>query len=104
MELQIQLSLYFTTLYFKTTLIIRTLIWSQLCVLLNLHFKTTCSIRPHFHGRIGGLKIEGPLYCDIKTLEWRNHFLVSFPMAGSVRAVAHFGNIQFIYDCLNLNV
>ncbi len=29
----------------------------QFCVLLNLYFKTTCSIRP-----MGGLKVEGPLF------------------------------------------
>ncbi len=28
----------------------------------DLNFKTTCSIRPHFFGPMGGLKIEGPLY------------------------------------------
>ncbi len=34
-------------------------------MLLNLYFKTTCNIRPHFHGAMGGLKIEGPLYGDV---------------------------------------
>ncbi len=28
----------------------------------DLYFKTTCNIKPHFLGPIGGLKIEGPLY------------------------------------------
>ncbi len=28
----------------------------------NLYFKTTCNIRPHFLGPMGGLKIEAPLY------------------------------------------
>ncbi len=28
----------------------------------DLSFKTTCDIRPHFLGPMGGLKIEGPLY------------------------------------------
>ncbi len=28
----------------------------------DLYFKTTCNIRPHFLGPMGGLKIEGPLY------------------------------------------
>ncbi len=32
------------------------------CVLSNLYFKTTCNTRPHFHGTMHGLKIEGPLY------------------------------------------
>ncbi len=27
----------------------------------DLYFKTTCKIRPHFLGPMGGLKIEGPL-------------------------------------------
>ncbi len=31
-------------------------------VLNDLYFKTTCNIRPHFLGPMGGLKIEGPLY------------------------------------------
>ncbi len=32
-------------------------------ILLNdLYFKTTCNIRPHFLGPMGGLRIEGPLY------------------------------------------
>ncbi len=35
----------------------------------DLYFKTTCNIRPHFLGPVGGLKIEGPLYmaCDLRT-------------------------------------
>ncbi len=33
-----------------------------LCVLNDLYFKTTCNIRPHFLGPMGGLKIEGLLY------------------------------------------
>ncbi len=28
----------------------------------DLYFKTTCHIRPHLLGPMGGLKIEGPLY------------------------------------------
>ncbi len=28
----------------------------------DLYFKTTCNIRPHFLGPMGGLKIKGPLY------------------------------------------
>ncbi len=32
-------------------------------VLLNIYFKTTCSIRPHVYGLMGGVKIKGPLYC-----------------------------------------
>ncbi len=27
----------------------------------DLYFKTTCNIRPHFLGPMGGLKLEGPL-------------------------------------------
>ncbi len=30
----------------------------------DLYFKTTCNIRPHFLGLVGGLKIEGPLYSN----------------------------------------
>ncbi len=41
-----------------------------LYVLNDLYFKTTYSIRPHFLGPIGGLKMEGLLYkfsnpCDV---------------------------------------
>ncbi len=28
----------------------------------DIYFKTTCNIRPHFLGPMGGLKLEGPLY------------------------------------------
>ena len=31
----------------------------------DLYFKTTCSIRPHFLGPMGGLKIDGPLYFSL---------------------------------------
>ena len=34
----------------------------RFCVLLNLYFKTNFNIGPHFHGPVGGLKIEGLLY------------------------------------------
>ncbi len=34
----------------------------QFSVLNDLYFKTTCNIRPHVLGPMGGLKIEGPLY------------------------------------------
>ncbi len=37
----------------------------QFSVLNDLYFKTTCNIRPHFLGLVGGLKIEGPLYCAL---------------------------------------
>ncbi len=33
-----------------------------LCTVNDLYFKTTCNIRPHFLGPMGGLKIKGPLY------------------------------------------
>ncbi len=61
----VQWSLYFTTLYIMTIFNIRPLIFCskvQFCVPLNLSYRTTCTIRPHLHGPIGGLKIEGPLY------------------------------------------
>ncbi len=57
----IQSSLYFTTLYFKTTLDYKTARFGpkgQFSVLNDLYFKTTCNIRLHFVGPIGGLKIE----------------------------------------------
>ncbi len=58
-------SLYFTTIYFQTTLDYKTA-WfgpkGQFCVLNDFYFKTTCNIRPHFLCPMGGLKIEGPLY------------------------------------------
>ena len=61
----IQWSLYFTTLYFKTTPDYKTA-WfgpkGQFSVLNDLNFKTTCNIRPQFLGHLGGLKREGPLY------------------------------------------
>ncbi len=31
-------------------------------MLKDLYFKTTCNIRAHFLGPMGGLNIEGPLY------------------------------------------
>ncbi len=34
----------------------------------DLHVKTTCNIRPHFLGPMGGLKIEGPLYSETSVL------------------------------------
>ena len=65
MRIHVQWSLCLTTLYFKTTLIIRPPIVAPKCnfehnVLLNLYFKATCGIRRQFHGPMGGLKIEGP--------------------------------------------
>ncbi len=61
----IQYSLYFTTLYFKTTLDYN-IAWfvpkGQFSVLNDLYFKTICNIRPQFLGPMGGLKMEGPLY------------------------------------------
>ncbi len=38
-------------------------------VLNDLYFKTTCNIRLHFLGHMGGLKIEGPLYISQKGVE-----------------------------------
>ncbi len=58
-------SLYFTTLYFKTTLDYKTIQFDPkvpLCVLNGLYFKTTSNIRRHFLGPMGGLKIEALLY------------------------------------------
>ncbi len=61
----LQLSLYFTTLYFKTTLDYKTA-WfgpkGQYSVLNDLYFNTSCYVRPHFLCPMGGLKIEGPMY------------------------------------------
>ncbi len=58
---------YFTTLYFKTILIIRPLdlVPKSNFLCNDLYFKTTCNIRPHFLGPMGGLKIEGPLYVKL---------------------------------------
>ncbi len=41
----------------------------------DLYFKTTCNIRPHFLGPMGGLKIEGPLYAIYGTtsVKWLNY-------------------------------
>ncbi len=38
---------------------------SNFCVKCPLFFKTTCNIRQHFLGPMGGLKIEGPLYFHV---------------------------------------
>ncbi len=61
------MSIYVTTRYFKTTLIIiRPLNWTPKCGLLGLakfYFKTTCYVRPHFQGSAGGLKTQGALFC-----------------------------------------
>ena len=61
MILHVQWFLYFTTLYFGITWIIR-----PPTLVINVHFlcyvKTTCHIRPHLQGPMGGLKLEGPLY------------------------------------------
>ncbi len=35
----------------------------------DLYFKTTCNIRAHFLGPMGGLKIEEPLYIILGTNE-----------------------------------
>ncbi len=45
------------------------LIWSERTIfcIKSLYFKTTCNIRPHFLVPKGGLKIEGPLYCNLPT-------------------------------------
>ncbi len=61
----IQWSLYFTTLYCKTRLDYNTAWFGpkrQVSVLSDLYFKTTCNIRPHFLGPMGGLKMEELLY------------------------------------------
>ncbi len=38
----------------------------------DLYFKTTCNIKPHLLGPMGGLKIEGPLYTWYKILGSQN--------------------------------
>ncbi len=43
-----------------------------LCVLNDLYFNTNCSIRPHFLGPMGGLKIEGLLYLKKQLLIEQN--------------------------------
>ncbi len=82
-QYRIQWSLFFTTLYFKTALIIRPPILApkvQFWVLLNLYFKTTCSIRPQFHGPMGGFKIEGPLYVYI-SVNFNNTDMYTYQVA-----------------------
>ncbi len=68
----VQWSYYFTNFYFKTTVIIRLPILVPSTIfyaLLNHCFKTTCNIRPHFHGPMSVLKIEGPMYmCTNKSI------------------------------------
>ncbi len=61
----VQLFLYFTTLYFKTTIECKTAWIGPKGQFLDLYFKT-CNIRLHFLGPMGGLKIEGPLYTCYK--------------------------------------
>ncbi len=73
---RLQLSLYFTTLYFKTTLDYKTTQFGPkvpLYVLNDLYFKTTCNIRPHFLGSMGGLNIEGLLYTTVQHMDWQAH-------------------------------
>ncbi len=41
----------------------------------DLYFKTTCNIRPHFLGPMGGLKIYGPLYMEMCTDQTMTHTL-----------------------------
>ena len=57
----VQWSLYFATLYFKTALIIRPSIFVTKCDFVY-YFKTTCSIRPHFHGPMRVCELDGSLY------------------------------------------
>ncbi len=40
-----------------------------------LYFKTTCSIRSHFLGPMGGLKIKGPLYVVVTSI---SHTVLTF--------------------------
>ncbi len=40
----------------------------------DLYFKTTCHIRPHLLGPMGGLKIEGPMYRDVTKYVWLQKF------------------------------
>ncbi len=69
----VQHSLYFTTLYFKAPFIIRLVDlvpkgnFFVLNMLNDLYFMTTFNIRPHFHGPMSGLKIEGPPYLQVFT-------------------------------------
>ena len=66
-SIQVQWSLYFTTLYFKTSLDYKTA-WfgpkGKFFVLNDLYFKTTCNIRPLFLGPMGGLIIEGSVFTE----------------------------------------
>ncbi len=39
----------------------------------DLYFKTTCNIRPHLFGPMGGLTIEGPLYMYNVHVCWQVH-------------------------------
>ncbi len=56
--------LLFYNPYFKTTLDYKTTQFGPK-VLNDLYFKTTCNIRPHFLGHMGGLTIEELLYTMI---------------------------------------
>ncbi len=52
------------SLYFETSLDYKTAEFGpeeEFSVLNDLYFETTCNIRPHFLGPMGGLKIDRPL-------------------------------------------
>ncbi len=57
----VQWSISFATLYLHDLKTIQFGGKVQICVQPNLYFKTTCNIRPHCHGPMGGHKIQGGL-------------------------------------------
>ncbi len=57
----------------------------------DLYFKTTCNIRPHFVGPMGGLKIEGQLYFFLNIWEKRFYVRLQKQMIHTVE-VKHFQN------------
>ncbi len=80
---------YNPLLYFQTSLDHKTAQFGPkvpLCVVNDLYFKTTCNIRPHFLGPMGGLKREGlpyPISCfcrlcvtqTLETYSFQNNYL-----------------------------
>ena len=114
-EYGIQWSLYFTALYFKTTLIIRPPNLVSKCYFLcttDLYFKTNCNVRPHFHGAkfIGGLKIEAPLLWNrseewLKQLSYKNCIVlkdqsVLLRFRNHTSGITHYTGISIIvYKC-----
>ncbi len=72
----------------------------------DIYFKTTCNIRPHFLGLMGGLKIEGPLYIAFQTLSQVNKTYMVLAVLANVALSCSFKlfkcySTTFIMACTN---